>query len=304
MSSVGEGIIHQFRVHLELLRPFTLLAPIIVSCSVMIASLVYTGTLTLSFLSLLKTIMIASICFALLNGASNILNQATDWKEDALSKPYRPIPRGTITPREAYTASLIIYMIALLLSLAVHLLFCSFICIIAFFSITYSLPPRIKKYLLFNQLWVALPRGFFAILASWSVFSNPFTPLPLAMGCIAALFLFGGTATKDILDAEADKTVGTKTLINVYGVKRTAFISLFFMLGAFCLVGPLVYLGIIDDVFLPIMLLGFLSILIAWLMFYNQKNTRRENISAWTLMYVTYFIFAVSFSALTISFFA
>ena len=303
MSSVGEDIIHRFRVHLELLRPFTLLAPIIVSCSVMIASLVCTGTLNLSFLSLLKTIMTASICFALLNGASNILNQATDWKEDALSKPYRPIPRGTITPREAYKASLIIYMIALLLSLAVHLLFCSFICIIAFFSVTYSLPPRIKKYLLFNQLWVALPRGFFAILASWSVFSNPLTPLPIAMGCIAALFLFGGTATKDILDAEADRTVGTKTLINVYGVKRTAFFSLFFMLGAFCLVGPLVYLGIINDVFLPIMLLGFLSIIIAWLMFHNQKNTRRENISAWTLMYVTYFIFAVSFSALTISFF-
>jgi geranylgeranylglycerol-phosphate geranylgeranyltransferase len=302
MSSVGEVIVHKFQIHLELLRPFTLLAPIIVSCSVMIASLVHSGTLNIPFLSLLWTIMTASICFALLNGASNILNQATDWKEDALSKPYRPIPKGKITPREAYTTSLIIYMIALLLSLAVHLLFCFFICIITFFSVTYSLPPRMKKYLFFNQLWVALPRGFFAILASWSVFSNPFSTLPLAMGCIAALFLFGGTATKDILDAEADRTVGTKTLVNVYGVKRTAFFSLFFMLGAFGLVGPFVYLDIIDDVFLPILLLGFLSILIGWLMFHNQKNTKRENIPAWTLMYITYFIFAVSFSALTISF--
>ena len=302
MSSVGEDIIHRFRVHLELLRPFTLLAPIIVSCSVMIASLVCTGTLNLSFLSLLKTIMTASICFALLNGASNILNQATDWKEDALSKPYRPIPRGAITPREAYKVSFIIYMIALLLSLAVHLLFCSFVCIIAFFSITYSLPPRIKKYLLFNQLWVALPRGFFAILASWSVFSNPLTPLPIAMGCIAALFLFGGTATKDILDAGADRTVGTKTLVNVFGIKATALTSLVFMTIAFLLILPLVYFQLINSSFLLLTFLVFLSIFIGWLMFHNHKNTTCENTSAWTLMYATYFIFAISFTVITISF--
>jgi 4-hydroxybenzoate polyprenyltransferase len=302
MSSVGEIIVHKFCIHLELLRPFTLLAPIIVSCSVMIASLMYSETLAIPPLSLLRIIMTASICFALLNGASNILNQATDRKEDALSKPYRPIPKGMITPREAYTTSFIIYLIALLLSLAVHFLFFFFICVIAFFSVTYSLPPRMKKYLFFNQLWVALPRGFFAILASWSVFSNPFSALPLAMGCIASLFLFGGTATKDILDAEADRAVGTKTLVNVYGVKTTSFFSLFFMLGAFCLIGPLVYLGIIDSIFLPIVLLGFLSIFIGWLMAHNQKNTKRENIPAWTLMYITYFTFAVSFSALTISF--
>jgi 4-hydroxybenzoate polyprenyltransferase len=301
MSSVGEGIVKKLWVHFELLRPFTLLAPIIVSWSIMIASLFYSGTTDIPFLSILSTTIAASLCFALLNGASNILNQATDWREDAISKPYRPIPRGVINPKEAYIVSFIIYTVALLLSFAVHLFFSFFIFIIAFFSITYSLPPRMKKFLFFNQFWVALPRGFFAILGSWSVFSNPFSPLPLAMGCIAALFLFGGTATKDILDAEADRTVGTKTLVNVYGTKTTAFFSLLFMLCAFSLIGPLVYLHIIDDVFLPLVFLASLSILIGWLMLHNQKNTKHENISAWTLMYVTYFIFAVSFSVLTIS---
>ena len=63
-----------------------------------------------------------------------------------------------------------------------------------------------KKYLLLNQLWVAIPRGFLGIVGSWSVFGNPLHPLPLSIGLIATIFLFGGTATKDILDAEADKT--------------------------------------------------------------------------------------------------
>ncbi len=293
---------HKIRVYLELLRPFTLLAPLIVSSSVMIASLVNSGTTDLSFVSLLWTILSASFCFALLNGASNVLNQATDWKEDTLSKPYRPIPKGIITPNEAYTVSFFLYTVAFLLSLAVNILFSFFIFLIAFFSITYSLPPRMKKFLFLNQLWVALPRGFFGIVGSWSVFGNPFEPLPLAIGCVAALFLFGGTATKDILDAEADRTVGTKTLVNVFGVKTATFFSLVFMTGAFVLIIPLVYFHIIHYTLLPLVFLGILSVLIGWLMFHKHKNTKCENTSAWTLMYATYFIFALSFAVITISF--
>jgi 4-hydroxybenzoate polyprenyltransferase len=302
MTGVGEVVIHKIRIYLELLRPFTLLAPLIVSSSVMIASLVNSGTTDLSFVSLLWTILSASFCFALLNGASNVLNQATDWKEDALSKPYRPIPKGIITPKEAYKVSFFLYTVALLLSLAVNILFSFFIFLIAFFSITYSLPPRMKKFLFLNQLWVALPRGFFGIVGSWSVFGNPFEPLPLAIGCVAALFLFGGTATKDILDAEADRTVGTKTLVNVFGVKTAAFFSLVFMTGAFGLIIPLVYFHIIHYTLLPLVFLGILSVLIGWLMFHKHKNTKCENTSAWTLMYATYFIFALSFAVITISF--
>lgn len=302
MTGAGEVLMHKIRVYLELLRPFTLLAPLIVSSSVMIASLVNSGTTDLSFVSLLWTILSASFCFALLNGASNVLNQATDWKEDTLSKPYRPIPKGIITPNEAYTVSFFLYTVAFLLSLAVNILFSFFIFLIAFFSITYSLPPRMKKFLFLNQLWVALPRGFFGIVGSWSVFGNPFEPLPLAIGCVAALFLFGGTATKDILDAEADRTVGTKTLVNVFGVKTATFFSLVFMTGAFGLIIPLVYFHIIHYTLLPLVFLGILSVLIGWLMFHKHKNTKCENTSAWTLMYATYFIFALSFAVITISF--
>jgi len=302
MTGVVEVVIHKIRIYLELLRPFTLLAPLIVSSSVMIASLVNSGTIDLSFVSLLWTILSASFCFALLNGASNVLNQATDWKEDALSKPYRPIPKGIITTKEAYKVSFFLYTVALLLSLAVNILFSFFIFLIAFFSITYSLPPRMKKFLFLNQLWVALPRGFFGIVGSWSVFGNPFEPLPLAIGCVAALFLFGGTATKDILDAEADRTVGTKTLVNVFGVKTAAFFSLVFMTGAFGLIIPLVYFHIIHYTLLPLVFLSILSVLIGWLMFHKHKNTKCENTSAWTLMYATYFNFALGFEVITISY--
>lgn len=288
--------------YIELLRPFTLLAPIIVSISVMIASLIYSGTTDLSNLTIILTVIPASLCFALLNGASNALNQATDYKEDAISKPYRPIPKGIISRKEAQNISFVLYILALVLSFTINIIFSLFVLFIAFFSITYSLPPRIKKILIINQLWVAIPRGFLGILASWSVFANPFQSMPLAIGCISAIFLFGGTATKDILDAEADKKAGTKTLVNVFGLKKTSFISLLFMSSAFALILPLILLDIIEIYLLPLSSLILLSYFIFWFMIHNHKNEKCENTSAWTLMYTTYFIFALSFALITISF--
>jgi len=288
--------------YLELLRPFTLLAPIIVSSSVMIASLIYSGRTDLSLLTILITVIPASVCFALLNGASNALNQATDYKEDELSKPYRPIPKKVLSRDEAKKISYLLYIFAMVLSLTINITFSFLVLLIAFFSITYSLPPRMKKFLFINQLWVAIPRGFLGILASWSVFSNPFQNLPLAIGCISALFLFGGTATKDILDADADKIAGTKTLVNVLGIKKSACISFAFMGSAFALIIPLILLNIIELYLLPLALLFILSFFIFWLMIHNRKNEKCENTSAWTLMYATYFIFAVSFALITISF--
>lgn len=288
--------------YLELLRPFTLLAPIIVSSSVMIASLIYSGKVDISILTIVLTLIPASLCFALLNGASNALNQATDYKEDKLSKPYRPIPKGLVTQKDARHLSFILYILAMLLSLTISITFSLFVLLIAFFTITYSLPPRMKKYLFLNQLWVAIPRGFLGIVGSWSVFGNPFEPLPLAIGCIAAIFLFGGTATKDILDVEADKKAGTKTSVNVFGIKKTALISLMFMCSAFALIIPLIALNIIEAYLFPLALLVVLSFLIFWLMINSHRNEKCENTTAWTLMYATYFIFALAFAIITISF--
>ena len=285
-----------------LLRPFTLLAPIIVSSSVMVASLIYTGRNDLTLLQIMYCIIAASFSFALLNGASNALNQATDIHEDSLSKPYRPIPKGRLSPKEAHIIAMVLYFCAVLLASTVHVTFLLFVLFISVFTITYSIQPRMKKRLVFNQLWVALPRGLLAIMASWSVFGNPFHRIPVAIGCIAALFLFGGTTTKDILDADADKQTGINTLINVLGVKKTALIAFLCMSTAFTMIIPLVVFHILEIYLLPLVFLILLASVIAWLMIHQRKNEKYENTSAWTLMYATYLIFALSFAGLTIFF--
>jgi len=128
--------------YIDLIRPFTLLAPIIVSVCIMIASFFYNGR-SENLMSLIwNTIIPASFTLSILNGASNALNQITDIKSDKISKSYRPLIRGDVTLFEAKIISSILYILAFSLSIFINPIFCLFVVLIAFFSITYSLPPR------------------------------------------------------------------------------------------------------------------------------------------------------------------
>ena len=60
--------------YIELIRPFTLLAPIIVSMCIMIASFFHSGKTDDISRFLLSTILPASFTLAVLNAASNALN--------------------------------------------------------------------------------------------------------------------------------------------------------------------------------------------------------------------------------------
>ena len=292
---------NRFKSFFDLIRPFTLLAPIIVSTCFMIASFFYSHR-TDDLLSIFwNTIIPASFTLAIVNAASNALNQYTDVKTDKISKPYRPIPRGDITKKEAIIVSILFYSLAIFLSSFVNVMFTLFVLLIVGFSITYSIPPRIKDILFLNQLWVGIPRGLLGILASWSVFGNALTPLPITIGLIAMSFLIGGSITKDIIDCEADKKNGSRTLVNTFGTKKAALIALPFMFFPFVYIPILIDVGILDSYLWLLTFLAIPGFLIFRMMVKNEKKVRiLENTSSWTLMYITYFIFAFGFSALTI----
>jgi 4-hydroxybenzoate polyprenyltransferase len=293
--------INHIKGYINLIRPFTLLAPIIVSISIMISSFYYSGNVNISSV-FWNMIIPSSLCLAILNAASNSLNQASDVKSDKISKSYRPIPLGLVSIKEACVLSLILYILAIYISTSINLFFTLYVVLISIFTITYSIPPRMKNYLFFNQLWVAIPRGFLGILASWSVFNHNLSVLPLTIGFISLLFLIGGSITKDIIDKDADKKNGTNTLINTFGIKKAAMISFPFLFFPFILVLILIDIGIIETYLWS---LTFFSIP-GYFIFYsiirdNSKSKFFENTSSWSLMYITYFLFAISFSILTVT---
>jgi 4-hydroxybenzoate polyprenyltransferase len=295
------------RAALDLFRPFTLAAPFIVSMSIMVASLVFNlrnGNLTSVHEHWWRTVGQAGFTIAVVNAASNALNQATDVTSDKISKSYRPIPRGLIKAESAQSIAYILYLFALLRAITINFWFGFFIFLIMIFTVTYSLPPRMKKYLFINQVWIAIPRGMFGIMAAWSVFvpkgQHPFQALPLIIGGVATTYLIGAMSTKDITDSEADKATGTHTLINTIGTKKTALVCLPFMLFPFLFIFMFTYAGIIDNIYNILSLFIILSIFIFYLMIRETESKTLENVHAWSIMYVQYIFFSLSFSLLTI----
>ena len=292
----------KIKSYLKLIRPFTLLAPLIVSICIIFASYRYTIDSDNLTILILTTIIPASISIAILNAASNALNQVTDLKTDKISKPYRPIPKGIVSSKEALLISIILYISSISIAFFINSMFLLFVLLITFFTVTYSLPPRCKDRIFINQLWVGIPRGLLGILASWSVFGNSFEPLPLTIGFLAMFFLIGGSITKDITDADADKKTGTKTLVNTYGLKQSAIMVFPFMFFPFVFIPLLIDSGIIGSQFFILTFLAIPATYIFYLMIKDSKKQRHlENTASWSLMYITYFFLAIGFSVITIS---
>ena len=273
----------KFRGYLDLLRPFTLIAPFFVSMFIMFASLVYNNKFT-EFPNWWAIIGQASLTLAFLNAASNALNQATDVEADKISKPYRPIPRGVVERDEAQSIAYIFYLFGLLRAVTINLWFGVFVFLIMLFTVVYSLPPRMKRFLFVNQVWIAIPRGLFAILASWSVFGNPFDMVPLTIGLVALVFFMGAMTTKDIVDCEADRKTGTRTLINTFGIRKAAFISLPFLIIPFAMIPILVHYHIINSYFLPLTIFIIPSFFIFYLMIKQRQSETLENVQGWSLI--------------------
>jgi len=287
------------RGYIDLLRPFTLMAPFIVSMSIMVASLIYSNSPIPK--NWWQTVANASFTVAIVNAASNALNQAADEEGDKISKPYRPVPRGIIESDEAQSLAYLLYLFALLRAVIINQWFGFFIFLIMIFTVFYSLPPRTKRFLFINQIWIAIPRGMLGILAGWSVFGNPWEPLPLLVGGLATIFLVGGMTTKDIVDEKADRLVGVSTLVNVFGIRRAAIISFPFLIAPFVLIPLLIDAGWLELYLWPLSLLMLGSLFIFYLMFRgDQESETLENIHAWSVMYSVYMFYALGFAFLTI----
>jgi len=92
------------------------------------------------------------------------------------------------------------------------------------------------------------------------------------------------------------------TLINTFGNKKAAVISFPFLFFPFIIIPILINNGIFESYYWFLTIFSIPGYLIFYLMVRdNSKRKFLENTSAWTLMYLTYFLFAISFSIITVS---
>jgi 4-hydroxybenzoate polyprenyltransferase len=293
------------RVWLAFSRPYTLLAPALGFAS---------GAATAAGAApreswhpdLVTYPLIGLIMAAVLNAASNALNQIYDSEIDRINKPKRPLPSGQIGVREAWTFTLTTYAVALVLAWFVaprgrHE--CFWIVVIAtIITVLYSVPPfRTKRLAVWANVTIAIPRGVLLKVAGWSAVKTIFGGEPWFIGAIFGLFLLGASTTKDFADMEGDARGGCRTLPIVYGVRTAAWMISPSFVVPFLMISIGAWAGILTGNFVLLQILSAVMTLyglyVCYLMLRRPEDLAvEENHVSWTHMYRMMFVAQIGFA--------
>lgn len=255
---------------------------------------------TFSWTIVLK-IALGTLMAAVLNAASNALNQIYDLTNDRVNKPSRPIPSGRIGIREAGWLSAAWFALALLLALLVNGRCFLLATAAAVFTWIYSAPPlRTKRRGLWANITIAIPRGVLLKVAGWSAVKPIWGREPWYIGLIFGLFLLGSSTTKDYSDIEGDRADGCRTLPIIYGVRKSAWMIAPSFVFPFLLLPLGAWLGVLTGNPLILALLGVGLAL--WGSYACYLILRRpeelaatENHPSWTHMYAMMFATQIGF---------
>jgi 4-hydroxybenzoate polyprenyltransferase len=294
------------RLLLEFSRPFTLIAPALGFASGAVTAAGAAPREPFSAVLLVYP-LIGLTMAAVLNAASNALNQIYDLEIDRINKPKRPLPSGRLRLRDARAFTLAMYAVALVLAWFVapggrHE--CFWIVLVAtVITVIYSVPPlRTKRLGIWANVTIAIPRGVLLKVAGWSAVKTVVGLEPWYIGLIFGLFLLGASTTKDFADMEGDARGGCRTLPIIYGVRRVAwmispsFIVPFLMISAGAaariLTGHFILLQALSAV------MTAYGAYVCYLMLRRPEDLAvEENHVSWSHMYRMMFVAQVGFAA-------
>ena len=293
------------RVYVELGRPFTLVAPALGFAS---GAVTAAGAAPREAwgLGLIIYPLLGLLMAAVLNAASNALNQIYDLEIDRVNKPRRPLPSGRLSIAGAWTFTAAAYVVALILAWLVapegrHE--CFWIVLVATaITFVYSVPPfRTKRLGIWANVTIAIPRGLLLKVAGWSAVKTVAGAEPWYIGAIFGLFLLGASTTKDFADMEGDARGGCRTLPIIYGVRRAAWMISPSFVVPFVLISAGVWAGILTG--RPLLLHALSLVMTAYgayvcyLMLRRPEDLAVEtNHVSWAHMYRMMFVAQVGFA--------
>jgi len=226
-------------------RPFTLLVPALGMISGALIALKaapeWVSDWTDSPEGILWRIVLGGLMAAVLNAASNAINQIYDIEIDRINKPERLLPSGRMTVKEAWAVALVCFMLAWAMALAINIQ-CFLLAFTASVLTTiYSAPPfRTKRYGFLANITIAIPRGTLLCVAGWATVKSVRQLEPWWIGAIYGLYFLGAVTTKDFSDIEGDRRNDCRTLPVIFGLRRTAYLIAPFFVLPFLMI----YLGV------------------------------------------------------------
>lgn len=240
----GGGFAERARVYVAFTRPFTLLPPtfgVVSGALTAIGSTHHPDPDHRVTVSVIVALALGSLCAALLNAASNALNQYHDLEIDRHNKPERALVSGKIEAATGRRFATILYALAVLPTWAIvpgaggglmdrilapavrHECFFVFLAgmILTF---VYSDPRwgRTKRFGIWANVTIAVPRGCLLKVAGWSMAGSILHLEPWYIGLIFFFFLLGATTSKDFSDMAGDAAHGCRTLPIRHGVASAA----------------------------------------------------------------------------------
>jgi 4-hydroxybenzoate polyprenyltransferase len=293
------------RLYLEFARPFTLFAPALGMASGGATAIGAAPREAWSWWLVIYPLL-GALMAAVLNAASNGLNQIYDCEIDAVNKPKRPLPSGRMTIREAWVFTWAAFAGAWLLAWLVapggrHE--CFWLVVAATLITTmYSVPPfRTKRLGIWANVTVAVPRGALLKVAGWSSVKTVVGLEPWFIGAIFGLFLLGATTTKDFADMEGDRRGGCRTLPLQFGVRRAAWMISPAFVVPFLLIPVGAWTGILTGRFWLLQALGAVmvayGIYVCYLMLRRPEDLAvEENHVSWAHMYRMMFVAQIGFA--------
>ena len=290
---------------LEFSRPFTLVAPALGFASGAATAAGAAPRESWS-LDLLLFPCIGLVMAAVLNAASNALNQIYDLEIDRINKPKRALPSGRLSIHDAWTFTLIAYGVALALAWLVapggrHE--CFWIVVVAtIITVLYSAPPfRTKRLGIWANVTIAIPRGVLLKVAGWSSVKTIVGLEPWYIGAIFGLFLLGASTTKDFADMEGDARGGCRTLPIIYGVRRAAWMISPSFVVPFLMIAIGSWTGVLTGHFILLQALAFgmtaYGLYVCYLMLRRPEDLAvEENHVSWAHMYRMMFVAQIGFA--------
>ncbi len=169
-------------------------------------------------------------------------------------------------------------------------------------TVLYSVPPfRTKRFGIWANVTIAVPRGVLLKVAGWSAVKTIAGLEPWYIGAIFGLFLLGATTTKDFADMEGDRLGGCRTLPIVYGVRRTAWLISPSFILPFVLIWVGAFTGILTGDLLMLQLLSVVLTIygafVCYLMLRRPEDLATDaNHVSWVHMYRMMFVAQVGFA--------
>lgn len=200
------------RGYLQIVRPINaLVAGIAVLLGVLVAGVEVTPPLFL--------LVVGVFC---ITGAGNAINDYCDREIDAINRPERPIPSGTVSIRGAFLYSVVLFLVGIVCAAQVNLFCFGLACLNSVLLVAYA--ARLKGVPLAGNLVVSYLAGsIFLFGGAAAGVEGLIVNLPLAG--IVFLPMTAREILKDAEDIEGDREGGARTLPMVIGVLTSCRIT-------------------------------------------------------------------------------